>query len=84
MQMVHDEENWEYYSAAIVKLQVEFVKKLPANVKDLIRLVKYWRKKYIPQSGSKHLPPSYPVGTSHNTRLGKGKSSREIWHEDWF
>ena len=59
MQMVHDEENWEYYSAAIVKLQVEFVKKLPANVKDLIRLVKYWRKTYIPQSGSKHLPPSY-------------------------
>ncbi|CAH3018738.1 unnamed protein product [Porites evermanni] len=59
MQMVRDEENWKYYSAAIVKLQVEFVKKLPANVKDLIRLVKYWRKKYIPQSGSKHLPPSY-------------------------
>ena len=59
MQMVHDEENWEYYSAAIVKLQVEFVKKLPANVKDLIRLVKYWRKTYIPQSGSKHLPPFY-------------------------
>ena len=59
MQMVHDEENWEYYSAAIVKLQVEFVKKLPANVKNLIRLVKYWRKTYIPQSGSKHLPPSY-------------------------
>ena len=57
MQMVHDEENWEYYSTAIVKLQVEFVKKLPANVKDLIRLVKYWRKTYIPQSGSKHLPP---------------------------
>lgn len=57
--MVHDEENWEYYSAAVVKLQVEFVKKLPALVKDLIRLVKYWRKTYIPQSGSKHVPPSY-------------------------
>ena len=57
--MVHDEENWEYYSVAVVKLQVEFVKKLPALVKDLIRLVKYWRKTYIPQSGSKHVPPSY-------------------------
>ena len=84
MQMVHDEENWEYYSAAIVKLQVEFVKKLPANVKDLIRLVKYWRKTYIPQSGSKHLPPPISVGTSNHTRLGKCKSSREIWREDWF
>ena len=57
--MVHNEENWEYYSAALVKLQVEFVKKQPANVKDLIRLVKYWRKKYIRQIGHKRLPPSY-------------------------
>ena len=54
-----DEENWEYYSAALVRLQVEFVKKQPANVKDLIRLVKYWRKTYIPQIGHERLPPSY-------------------------
>ena len=40
-------------------VQKDFVKKRPALVKDLIRLVKYWRKKYIPQSGSKHVPPSY-------------------------
>ena len=33
--------------------------KRPALVKDLIRLVKYWRKTYIPKSGSKHVPPSY-------------------------
>ena len=57
--MVHDEENWEYYSAALVKLQVKFVDKRPANVKDLIRLVKYWRKTYIPQIGHERLPPSY-------------------------
>ena len=57
--MVHDEENWEYYSAALVKLQVEFVKKQPENVKDLIRLVKYWRKTYIPQIDHERLPPSY-------------------------
>ena len=54
-----DEENWEYYSAALVKLQVKFVDKQPANVKDLIRLVKYWRKTYIPQIGHERLPPSY-------------------------
>ena len=56
---MHDEENWEYYSAALVKLQVKFVDKRPANVKDLIRLVKYWRKTYIPQIGHERLPPSY-------------------------
>ena len=52
-------ENWPYYSAALVKIRRDFVKKRPASVKDLIRLVKYWRKKYILQSGSKLLPPSY-------------------------
>ena len=57
--MMHDEENWEYYSAALVKLQVKFVDKRPANVKDLIRLVKYWRKTYIQQIGHERLPPSY-------------------------
>ena len=56
---MHDEENWEYYSAALVKLQVKFVDKRPANVKDLIRLVKYWRKTYIPQIDHERLPPSY-------------------------
>ena len=57
--MMDDEENWEYYSAALVKLQVKFVDKRPANVKDLIRLVKYWRKTYIQQIGHERLPPSY-------------------------
>ena len=48
-----------YCSAALVRSQVEFVEKQPPNVKDLIRLVKYWRKTCIPQIGNKHLPPSY-------------------------
>ena len=56
---MQDEENWEYYSAALVKLQVKFVKDRPPNVKDLIRLVKYWRKTYIPQIDHERLPPSY-------------------------
>ena len=59
-EMLRDtKENWPYYSAALVKIQRDFVKEQPAKVKDLIRLVKYWRKKYIPQSGSKRVPPSY-------------------------
>ena len=57
--MMQDEDNWEYYSAALVKLQVKFVDKRLANVKDLIRLVKYWRKTYIPQIDHERLPPSY-------------------------
>ena len=57
--MMQDEDNWEYYSAALVKLQVKFVDKRPSNVKDLIRLVKYWRKTYIPQTDHERLPPSY-------------------------
>ena len=57
--MLGDEKNWPYYSAALVMIQKHFVKERPALVKDLIRLVKYWRKTYIPQSGSKHVPPSY-------------------------
>ena len=53
------QENWPYYSAALVTIQRDFVKKRPASVKALIRLVKYWCKKLIPQSGTKHVPPSY-------------------------
>lgn len=51
--------NWPYYSAALVKLQKIFVKKRPTKVKDLIRLVKHWRKTFVPQSGGERLPPSY-------------------------
>ena len=57
--MLEEKKNWPYYSAALVMIQRDFVKKRPALVKDLIRLVKYWRKTYIPQSGSKHVPPPY-------------------------
>ena len=57
--MLEDKTNWPYYSAALVKVQRDFVRERPVSVKDLIRLVKYWRKTFIPQSGSEHLPPSY-------------------------
>ena len=57
--MLDDKSNWPYYSASLVKIQRDFVKERPASVKDLIRLVKYWRKTFVPQIGSKRLPPSY-------------------------
>ena len=40
-------EDRKYYSAHFVGLQVEFVKGQLPIVKDLIRLVKYWRKTCI-------------------------------------
>ncbi|XP_068718912.1 2'-5'-oligoadenylate synthase 1-like isoform X2 [Montipora capricornis] len=52
-----------YYSAGLVEYQVDFVKGQPAIVKNLIRLVKYWRKTCIEdKSGGKtRLPSSYPL-----------------------
>ena len=50
-----------YYSAHFVSLQVEFVKGQPAIVKDLIRLVKYWRKTCIEDKSDGRLPSSYPL-----------------------
>ena len=50
-----------YYSAHFVDLQVEFVQDQPAIVKDLIRLVKYWRKTCIADTGETRLPSSYPL-----------------------
>ena len=33
----------KYYAKSLAKVQVEFVKPVPARVKDLIRLLKYWK-----------------------------------------
>lgn len=51
----------QYFSAALVQLQVDFVKKQPANVKNLIRLVKYWRKTCVEEQAESRLPTSYPL-----------------------
>ena len=50
-----------YYSAGLVSFQVEFVKGQPSIVKDLIRLVKCWRKTCIEDTGKTRLPSSYPL-----------------------
>ena len=57
--MLDDKSNWRYYSAALVLIQRDFVKERPALVKDLIRLVKYWRKTFLPKKSAKRPPPSY-------------------------
>ncbi|XP_044163904.1 2'-5'-oligoadenylate synthase 1-like isoform X1 [Acropora millepora] len=52
-----------YYSAHFVRSQKKFVKKQKPIVKDLIRLVKYWRKTCIEDksTGKTRLPHSYPL-----------------------
>ncbi|XP_078322344.1 2'-5'-oligoadenylate synthase 1A-like [Crassostrea virginica] len=52
----------EYYSAALAPLQIQFVSRCPAKVKNLIRLMKYWRKTDFEEStGTLRLPSSYPL-----------------------
>ena len=53
----------DYYSAHFVSLQKKFVKDQESIVKNLIRLVKYWRKTYIEDKSSDtaRLPSSYPL-----------------------
>ncbi|XP_068701101.1 2'-5'-oligoadenylate synthase 1-like isoform X2 [Montipora foliosa] len=52
-----------YYSVGLTELQVDFVKGQPAIVKNLIRLVKYWRKTCIEDksAGKTRLPLSYSL-----------------------
>ena len=54
-------EDRRYYSAHFVSLQVDFVKGQLPIVKDLIRLVKYWRKTCIADTDEPRLPHSYPL-----------------------
>ena len=55
-------EDRRYYSAHFVELQVEFVdERQQSKLKDLIRLVKYWRKTCIEDTGETRLPSSYPL-----------------------
>ena len=49
-----------FYSASLAKLQVDFVRPIAPKVKNLIRLVKYWRNENV-HAGSpdSRLPNSY-------------------------
>ncbi|KAL3868662.1 hypothetical protein ACJMK2_041440 [Sinanodonta woodiana] len=59
-EMLKSEDLRPYYSASLVKLQLKFVKVLPAKVMSLIRLVKHWRKSELPSgSGVGRWPTSY-------------------------
>ncbi|XP_070572182.1 2'-5'-oligoadenylate synthase 1-like isoform X2 [Ptychodera flava] len=55
----------QFYSAALCHLQIEFIKKQPTKLKNLIRLVKYWNKTVVkPQAKTTpalRYPSSYPL-----------------------
>lgn len=34
----------DYYSAALTSLQIDFVSHIPPKVKNLVRLMKFWKK----------------------------------------
>ncbi|XP_028407254.1 2'-5'-oligoadenylate synthase 3-like isoform X3 [Dendronephthya gigantea] len=58
--MKTDTHNKEYYSVALAKQKVDFVENRPPNVKSLIRLVKYWKKKMVRAfSSDRRIPNSY-------------------------
>ena len=57
--MKNDPDNLSpYYKSCLAKLQVDFVRPIPANVKNLIRLVKYWRKEYVSAGSRGSSPPN--------------------------
>ncbi|NWV04936.1 OASL2 protein, partial [Ptilonorhynchus violaceus] len=50
------------FSPCFTELQKMFVKRYPAKLKNLLRLVKYWYKELLkPQYPSAHLPPKYAL-----------------------
>ncbi|XP_028412286.1 2'-5'-oligoadenylate synthase 3-like [Dendronephthya gigantea] len=55
-----DTRNKEYYCVALAKQKVDFVEYRQPNVKSLIRLVKYWKKKMVREfSSGRRIPNSY-------------------------
>lgn len=50
------------FSPCFTELQKMFVKRYPAKLKDLLRLVKHWYKELLnPQYPNAHLPPKYAL-----------------------
>ncbi|NXP06508.1 OASL2 protein, partial [Thinocorus orbignyianus] len=50
------------FSPCFTELQKKFVKRYPAKLKSLLRLVKSWYKELVkPQCGTKNLPPKYAL-----------------------
>ena len=67
-----------YYKACLAKLQVDFARPIPANVKNLIRLVKYWRNEYVSAGSAGSWPPNSYVMELVTIHLweSKGKPKR--------
>ncbi|NWQ96081.1 OASL2 protein, partial [Burhinus bistriatus] len=73
------------FSPCFTELQKKFVKRYPAKLKNLLRLVKHWYKEHVkPRCCSKDLPPKYALelltiyaweqgtGSSHSFDMAQG------------
>uniref|UniRef100_A0A8C3QRY2 2'-5'-oligoadenylate synthetase like n=1 Tax=Cyanoderma ruficeps TaxID=181631 RepID=A0A8C3QRY2_9PASS len=66
------------FSPCFTELQKKFVKRYPAKLKDLLRLVKYWYKELLnPQYPNAHLPPKYALELLTIYAWEKGTGSRD-------
>ncbi|NXY39602.1 OASL2 protein, partial [Pomatorhinus ruficollis] len=66
------------FSPCFTELQKKFVKRYPAKLKDLLRLVKYWYKEHLnPQYPNAHLPPKYALELLTIYAWEEGADSRD-------
>ncbi|NXB13811.1 OASL2 protein, partial [Rhagologus leucostigma] len=62
VRLLHASSHPGEFSPCFTELQKMFVKRHPAKLKDLLRLVKYWYKELLnPQYPDAHLPPKYAL-----------------------
>ncbi|NXB67491.1 OASL2 protein, partial [Struthidea cinerea] len=62
VRLLHTSSQPGEFSSCFTELQKMFVKRHPAKLKNLLRLVKYWYKELLnPQYPNAHLPPKYAL-----------------------
>ncbi|NXI05213.1 OASL2 protein, partial [Pachycephala philippinensis] len=62
VRLLHASSHPGEFSPCFTELQKRFVKRHPAKLKNLLRLVKYWYKELLtPQYPDAHLPPKYAL-----------------------
>ncbi|NXJ25492.1 OASL2 protein, partial [Dicrurus megarhynchus] len=62
VRLLHSSSQPGEFSPCFTELQKMFVKRHPAKLKNLLRLVKYWYKELLnPQYPNAHLPPKYAL-----------------------
>uniref|UniRef100_A0A8C3KMZ4 2'-5'-oligoadenylate synthetase like n=1 Tax=Calidris pygmaea TaxID=425635 RepID=A0A8C3KMZ4_9CHAR len=69
------------FSPCFTELQKKFVKRYPAKLKSLLRLVKYWYKEWVkPRCGTNDLPPKYALELLTIYAWEQGTGSKESFN----